>query len=343
MFQVIGYRHFSEFICRRPVVKSLMAFVGAAVVWSGLAAGSEQVRSFAAADSSRGIIAVLDESGRTVWSFSVGPLHDLHVLENGNVLFQDSWTHVLEVDRNSQKTVWEYDAAKASGNEGKRIEIHAFQRLENGRTMIAESGRSRIIELDAAGNLVTEVPLQVSKSDPHRDTRLVRKLASGNYLVCHEGDGVVKEYDGSGMVVWSYSVPLFDRSPAPGHGVDAFGNQCFSALRLENGNTLIGTGNGHSVLEVTSTGEIVWSLHQNDLPGIQLAWVTSLQVLPDGHILINNCHAGPENPQLIEITRDKQVVWTFRDLERFGDSLTNSQILARNGQPVMGVIPGQMR
>jgi hypothetical protein len=122
--------------------------------------------------------------------------------------------------------------------------------------------------------------------------------------------------------------------PAGGHGVEAFGNQCFSAIRLPNGNTLIGTGNGHSLLEVTPAKQIIWSLHQNDLPGIQLAWVTSLQILPNGNILINNCHAGPNNPQLIEVNREKQIVWSFRDFDRFGDSLTNSQMLAMDGRDV---------
>ena len=176
--------------------------------------------------------------------------------------------------------------------------------------------------------------MKVSKPDAHRDTRLVRKLASGNYLVCHEGDGLVREYETTGRIAWEYSVPLFDRKPAAGHGVEAFGNQCFSAIRLPNGNTLVGTGNGHSILEVTPAKQIVWSLHQNDLSGIQLAWVTSLQVLPSGNILINNCHAGPANPQLIEVNREKEVVWSFRDFDRFGDSLTNSQILTVDGAAI---------
>jgi hypothetical protein len=174
----------------------------------------------------------------------------------------------------------------------------------------------------------------VEKPDPHHDTRLVRALENGNFLVCHETSGIVREYRPDGSTAWEYEAPLFGRQPKPGHGVDAFGNQVFSALRLKNGNTLIGTGNGHSVIEVTPAGQVVWSLHQNDLPGIQLAWVTSLQLLPSGNILINNCHAGPNNPQLIEVNREKRVVWSFRDFERFGDSLTNSQILTVDSNPV---------
>ena len=279
-------------------------------------------------------MAVVGENGKIEWERKIGPLHDLHVLPNGNVLFQDTWTHVLEVNPKTDDVVWEYEAGTAAGNQGRRIEIHAFQRLDNGNTMVVESGRARILELDADGNIATWIPLKVEHPHPHRDTRLVRKLSTGNYLACHEGDGVVREYDPTGKVVWEYRVPLFGRERANGHGVEAFGNQCFCAVRLKNGNTLISTGNGHGIIEVTPAGQDVWSIHQNDLPDIQLAWVTSLQVLPGGNILIGNCHAGPENPQLIEVDRQKRVVWTFKDFERFGNALTNSQILSSNGKPV---------
>lgn len=294
----------------------------------------EPGRRFIAADSSKSRVAIVGADGKTEWEYKIGPLHDLHVLPNGNVLLQTSWTEVLEINPRDNKTVWRYDAAKRSENKDKRLEIHAFQRLADGSTMVAESGPGNIIELDADGKLLGSMAMKIRQPDPHRDTRLVRKLASGNYLVCHEAEGLVREYSPDGKTVWEFQVPLFDRKPVGGHGVEAFGNQCFSAVRLPNGNTLIGTGNGHSILEVTPAAQIIWSVHQNDLPGIQLAWVTSLQVLPGGNILINNCHAGPKNPQLIEVDRHKKVVWSFLDFDRFGDSLTNSQILAVDGKEV---------
>ncbi|MFG0334241.1 MAG: PQQ-binding-like beta-propeller repeat protein, partial [Maioricimonas sp. JB049] len=295
-------------------------------------------RRILAADSSSKRLALIDEEGQTVWQHQIGPLHDLHQLENGNILCQLDWTRIVEINPGSDTIVWEYDAARANGNKGRKVEVHAFQRLTDGNTMIVESGPARIIEVARDGSLVREVPLQVDNPHPHHDTRLARKLDSGNYLVCHESDGAVREYAPAGDIVWAYDVPLFGRAPQKGHGLEAFGNQCFAALRLDNGNTLITTGNGHSVIEVTPTKEIVWSLHQEDLPGIRLAWVTTLQVLANGNIVIGNCHAGPENPQLIEITRNKEIVWTFRDFERFGNALTNSQILAVDGKPVRNSI-----
>lgn len=289
------------------------------------------------ADSSTQRIAIIDEAGKTEWEAKIGPLHDLHMLPSGNVLFQTSWTELVEVEPATGKVVWRYDSAKQNATDQK-VEVHAFQRLGDGSTLIAESGRARLIEVSPQGEILRTVKLRVSKPHPHRDTRLVRKLAGGNYLVCHEGDGLVREYDPQGQTVWEYAVPLFGKPRANGHGVEAYGNQCFTALRLASGNTLISTGNGHGVIEVTPERNIVWQLQQHDLPGIELAWVTTLQVLPSGNIVLGNCHAGKDNPQVVEITRDKQVVWKFHDFERFGDALTNTQVLSTNGTPVVSAL-----
>lgn len=311
---------------------SVLLLMTSSLTAAGNPAEAEQKRRFIAADSSKNRIAIIAEDGSTEWEHRIGPLHDLHVLPGGSILMQLSWTRVVEINPADNQIRWEYDAAKRSDNQGQRIEIHAFERSTDGLTMIAESGSSRLLELRPDLTVARQIRLQVSRPDPHHDTRLVRRTPQGNYLVCHENEGLIREYDAEGSTVWEYQVPLFGRERRPGHGVDAFGNQAFSAIRLKNGNTLVGTGNGHSVLEVTPAGQVVWSLHQNDLPGIQLAWVTSLQLLPSGNILINNCHAGPENPQLIEVDRQKRVVWSFRDFDRFGNSLTNSQILSVNGE-----------
>jgi len=43
--------------------------------------------------------------------------------------------------------------------------------------------------------------------------------------------------------------------------------------------------------------------------------------LPGGNTLLVNCHAGPDNPQIIEVTPDKKIAWTFKDFKTFGNSL----------------------
>ena len=139
----------------------------------------------------------------------------------------------------------------------------------------------------------------------------------------------MREYEGrTGEVVWEFEIPMFGREPKGGHGPEAFGNKVFGAVRLESGNTLIATGNGHSVLEVTAEKKIVWKLEQNDLEGVRLAWVTTLEVLENGNYVIGNCHAGPGQPLLVEIEPEtKRVVWTFDRYETFGNSVPNSKLL----------------
>lgn len=276
---------------------------------------------------------IVEKDGSTSWQMPFGGIHDIHVLKNGNVMVQKNMGEVVEIDRDSKEIVWSYNSRTENGNEGKRLEVHAFQPLKNGNVMIAESGVGRIIEVNRKGQVVKETKLVVDHPHPHRDTRLARQLDNGNYLVCHEGDGKIREYHAkSGKVIWEYEVPLF-RDRAPGHGPEAYGNQAFSALRLKNGNTLIGCGNGHAVLEVTPEKKVVWKIEQKDLKGIVLAWVTTLEVLPNGNYVIGNCHAGPGQPLLVEIEpKSKKVVWTFDRFDDFGNNVSNSLLLDTAGK-----------
>ena len=274
----------------------------------------------------KGKVAIVDATGKVQWEYAnKAETHDLQLLPNGNVLLPLPKNTVGEVDKDG-KIVWQFECKPKEGSKD-RVEIHAFQRLEDGLTMIAESGNRRIIEVDKDGKIVREVPLTVEKPSSHRDTRMVRKLANGNYLVCHEGDGKIREYEPSGKVVWTYVMELGGRPRSPGHGVEGHGNEVYGAVRLPNGNTLIAGGNNNRVLEVNPKGEIVWKIDQSELSGIKLAWVTTLHVLPNGNIIVGNCHAGPENPQLFEITRDKKVVWTFKDFKTFGNGLAAAHVL----------------
>ncbi len=276
-----------------------------------------------------GRLATIARDGKIEWEMPWAEIHDVHRLDNGHFLVQQGASKLAEIDPTSKKVVWTYDSATQNGNAGKKVEVHSFQPLKEGRLMVAESGIGRIIEIDHDGKLLRELKLKLDHPHPHTDTRLVRKLDNGNFLVCHEGDGAVREYDGqTSQVVWEFEVPLFGQQPRPGHGPEAFGNKCFAAVRLASGNTLVSTGNGHSILEVTPGKQIVWQIHQRDLPNIVFAWVTTLEVLPNGNYLIGNCHAGPNQPVLIEIQpKSKTVVWAFDGYSMFGNNVSNTLAL----------------
>ncbi|HEY6401576.1 MAG TPA: hypothetical protein VI479_09215 [Blastocatellia bacterium] len=275
-------------------------------------------------------VAIVNAKGEIEWEApnnDAREIHDIQMLPNGNVLFQTGYTTVVEMNRDKQ-VVWQYESKPKEGYAG-RIEIHSYQRLKNGLTLIAESGNARLVEVDKKAQIVKEIALTIDRPNAHRDTRMVRKLDNGHYLVCHEGDGKLREYDSAGKVVWTYEMDLNGRPASPGHGPEGHGVAVFGAIRLSNGNTMIAGGNNNRVLEVTPAGKIVWSIDQKELPGVTLAWVTTLQQLPNGNLIIGNTHAGPDNPQLIEVTRDKKVVWTFKDFTNFGNNLVAAQALVK--------------
>lgn len=320
-----------------PVKTTLaLSSILAAVILSFVVKGVETV-----ADASQGNpayrvlgadkkrVVILDEKGQIEWEIPnpAPETHDIQMLSNGNILFQTGYTTVVEVNPNKE-TVWKYEAKPKDGYTG-RVEIHSYQRLGNDATLIAESGNGRLVEVDRKGTIIKSIALTLEHPNPHRDTRMARKLDNGNYLVCHEGDGKVREYDTHGKVVWTYALDLNGRPESPGHGPEGHGTNVFGAVRLKNGNTLIAGGNNNRVFEVTSAGKIVWSIDQKELPGITLAWVTTLEVLPNGHLIFGNTHAGPENPQLVEVTRDKKVVWVLKDFQNFGNNLVAAQVLVK--------------
>jgi hypothetical protein len=304
-------------------VRSLLAAVALSFALPVHAADPPQYRVLA---QDKGHAAIVRPDGSVEWEYACKhDAHDIHLLPTGNLLLHTGPTAVTELTP-KKEVVWQYVAKPKPGYTG-RVEVHSFQRLADGNTMVAESGNRRIVEVDRDGKVVKEVPLTVKHPDPHRDTRMVRKLASGNYLVCHEGDGCVREYDPAGKVVWEYRLDLAGRPRSPGHGPEGHGTEVFGALRLANGNTVIAGGNNNRVVEVNQDGKVVWSIDQKELPGITLAWVTTLHALPNGNLIVGNCHAGPDNPQLFEVTRDKKVVWTFKDFKTFGNGLAAAQVL----------------
>ena len=264
----------------------------------------------------KNLLAITDADGKVIWQYkTAGPQrghtghHDVHLLTNGNILFHDTWTKTQEITL-GKKVVWSYESAQMNGNAGKRVDVHAFARLKNGNTMIVESSVGRVIEVDQAGKLAHQFPL---KPGGTQSTRWARHTATGTLLACSERPGVVTEYDRNGKVVWDYLI----------------NTRVYGAIRLKNGNTLIASGSGKSVVEVTPEKKVVWEI-KDQVPGtdISLGWMTCLQELPNGNRIIGNCHAGDKNPQIFEITEDKKVVWQWDQWDLVGNGLACWQVLS---------------
>jgi len=244
--------------------------------------------------------------GKITWEHKVpSSCVMFQALPNGNVVyaFGGNPTGAEEVDR-QQKVVWRYVS--------KSPQVLTCERLPNGNTLLAEQGDCRVAEVNPKEELVSTVKLTTSEAQFHRQVRMVHRLANGNLLAAHEGEAVVREVTPAGKVVWEYPNVT----------------SVFEAIRLPGGNTLIGCGTQKRIIEVTPDKKVVWELKAEDVPELNLTWITSLQVLRNGDLVVGNFLRGQEGKgaHAFEVTREKKIVWTFADHEMV-QSLTMVHVL----------------
>lgn len=235
----------------------------------------------------------LGPDGKIVWEHKPPSIAVIfEVLPSGNVLYAYGGkpTGVREVTRRGDEA-WNY-VSKSS-------QVLGCSRLPNGNTLLAEQGPCQAVEVNPQGAVVHVTPLHTSQEHYHLQVRNLHQLANGHILAAHEGEGAVREVDATGKVVWEYT------------GVENAGD----AQRLPNGNTLISCGTQKRVIEVTPTKEIAWEFSAKDAPELNLTWISSIQRLKNGNLLVGNFLRGQEGKgaHAFEVTRDKQVVWKWAD------------------------------
>lgn len=263
---------------------------------------------------------IVDEDGKVAWKLDV-PASDGWVLPNGNVLLAVYPTEkyprggVIEVRRDSKEIVFTY--------QGQQKEISTVQPLKNGSYLIAELGpKPRAIVVDRKGTILKETAFQCQKQNAHMQTRMLRRLDNGNYIAPHLLDFAVKEYDpDSGKVLKVLATDDRGREKR---------DWPFTAIRLANGNTVIGCTNGNRVIEVNPEGKIVWQVSNDDIGESLFDDACGVQRLPNGNTVVTSYHAKGSDVKLFEVTRDKQVVWRYAGMSA---GFHHFQILTTNGKP----------
>ena len=237
---------------------------------------------------------------------------------NGNVLV--CWSDKVVEYGQEKEVVFEYSLPAINQELGTAV------RLENGHTLISELGnKPRLIEVDMAGMLQVEVPLQPETDNVHMQTRMARKLANGNYLVPHLLAFAVKEYSPDGEVLQTFKTDL----PELG-GVEAE-NWPFTAIRLENGNSLISLTHGNKIIEVDGNGKIIWKMGNEDIEGDLFQDPCGAQRLPNGNTVIAS-YGAQEGVKLFEASPEKEIVWSYSGEFR----VHHFQILTTNGRSITG-------
>ena len=187
---------------------------------------------------------LINEENEVVWEVAK-PSRDGYVLANGNILFSAS-NVATEMNRSGQ-TVWTYALDPVNKELGTAV------RLENGHTLVVERGpKPRLLEVTRHGQIAAEIPLQPETDNDHMQTRMARKLPNGHYLVPHLLAFKVKEYDPAGKVVAEI------RTDLPELGGREAENWPFTAIRMENGHTLVNLTHGNKTAIFDAAGKVVW-------------------------------------------------------------------------------------
>ena len=240
-----------------------------------------------------GSIAIVAKDGAVEWEYPMSSeSSDSWLLPNGNLFFSFK-LGVREV-KPDKSTVWEFPAPAGS-------EIQGCQPLGDNLFLVAESrpdGVTVLYEMDRAKKINKTLELKLG-GGAHSQARQIRKTPQGTYLVTQQRDGgVAMEFDGEGKMVRKF----------PGGR--------YVAERLPNGNTLIGCGDEHRVIEVDPQDKMVWEVKQFDVPGNTLGFAAGVVRLANGNTVICNWpgHGGvKDQPFVFEITPEKKVVWEVRD------------------------------
>ena len=292
--------------------------LGLFLLWSASAWAEEPIRHslFIAGPNFTGII---DEEGKEIWNAGKNGARDGFVLPSGNVLI--AWSSEAKEFTREKKVVWEYKLSAANR------EIGTVERLENGNTLLTELGpKPRLLEVTAEGKVAVEFPLEPETDNAHMQTRMARKLASGNYLVPHLLAFKVKEYSPEGKIVSQIATDLEQ------FGGRAAKNWPFTAIRLKNGNTLVTLTNGNKVAEFDAAGKVVWSISNEDFSDLKpFVDPCGAQRLPNGNTVIAS-YGATKGIKVFEVSPEKKIVWQYEGPFRAHEL----QVLTTNGSAIEG-------
>lgn len=293
-----------------------LLIVAASLIQTPRASGEEIRHSFFVAGPT--FTGIINESGEPEWDAGQPAARDGFVLENGHILI--AWSNEVKEFQRDKTVVFHYTLREPNR------EIGTAERLENGNTLITELGsRPRLMEVNSSGEITLEFPLQPETDDSHMQTRMARKLDNGNYLVPHLLAFKVKEYTPEGRVVQEFRTDLDELG-----GREAE-NWPFTAIRLENGHTVVNLTHGNKTVELDADGNVVWKIGNDDFDRRPFDDACGGQRLPNGNTVIASYHAE-QGIKIFEVTRDKKIVWTYSGPYRAHEL----QILTTNGEPVEG-------
>ncbi|MFX0132728.1 MAG: DUF1349 domain-containing protein [Candidatus Hodarchaeota archaeon] len=212
----------------------------------------------------RSAIIEVNDSGGIEWIFNpdgtnatLGILdwtHDADLLPNGNVLIADTGNDRVIVVTRSGDMIWEYNPGISVMDYPNDADL-----LPNGNILIDVRDLDKVIEVNYTTKSITWEynPGSSMLEGPHNADR----LPNGNTIVCDSrlgGDGAIIELNSTTKeTVWYFN--------GKDNGSSAL-KWPRDADRLSNGNTLIADSNNFRIIEINTSGHIIWELSTSNSP-----------------------------------------------------------------------------
>lgn len=208
----------------------------------------------------------------TLWQFGIGensnsdktldnPLSCTKI-QNGNYLICDTGNRrVIEV-KNTGEIIWQYGDSKDTKMFGKSLlplvnksTYTLFyptfsQRLENGNTLIADSGNKRLIEVTPDKKIAWQYPPKKSerKETGFSGANFCHRINNGNIIYCFDK---IYEINQSGDIHWHYSKNISDIDITWAYKVD--NNQI-----IVNITRLVRRGINQEIMMIDLHGKTLW-------------------------------------------------------------------------------------
>ncbi len=252
-----------------------------------------------AVDKHHNAIIRINRKGEVKWhyGFEMGQTlsRPYHVSETRRTLLvaDTGNNRVVEISKTDKDVVADIKGAADSPLGGPR----AAQRLNFGRTLIADQRNKRLVEVNSRGEITWEFKKTGQISSP----QYVEELENGHILFADSMLNSIREVDRDGNLCWSYGSRM--KGTGPG--------QLFApefATRLANGNTLIADTRNHRIIEVTMEGREVWLYEGNKTLRQKILNPTRAQRFENGHTFITYNNGR----ELAEIGPEDKRVWYFK-------------------------------
>jgi len=236
-------------------------------------------------------IAICNEKGKIVWDFLCEHPQSAWVLSDGKRVLTSSKDRAMIIRIKDKKVLWSYPVDAP-------YEIPYVQPLRNGYFVVGVEGKNTFYEFNKKGEVVRESSVEIRSQQVHGTFRFVQRTDHDTYLIPVTAENQFREVglDGKTIRIFGYK-----------------GNSAISALRLPNGNTILGPGASGELVEVNQSDSIIWKVSNDNLADLKINFVAGTY-LKDNILFVANYgiheNASNELPQFFAIDlKSKEVVW----------------------------------